>query len=139
MSMNDLVTQEEELIVEKFLLKQKLINAEFKEKEWEIKLWTETDFAKKGLKNAEQRKAYVKGEMAKFIKRSDMYKNELELCENCLKSVRFKKQVLLENYPEEAKGIDFPLNKLVEALSEAEEGEIHIRGQLESLINEISG
>lgn len=139
MSMNDLVTQEEELIIQKYLIKRQLIEAEFQEKDWEIKFWTETDFSKLKLTNAEQRKAYVKGKMAKLIKRSDMYKNELELCENFIKLVRFKKSALLENISEEElKGIDFSSSKVIKELAGVPEGDLLDLHKLSYLIKKVT-
>ena len=94
--LKELNKQEEAVITKMFELKNRLINSEFNESNNECNLWINTDFKKLNLTNSDQRKAYVKKEMAKIIKTSGLYKNQIYLCENVLKLIRSKKRFLLE-------------------------------------------
>lgn len=92
----ELNTQEEKVVKKLFELKNKLLSAESRESNTECDLWVKTDFKNMKLTNGDQRKAYVKKEMSKYIKTSGLYKNEIQLCENVLKLIRSKKRFLLE-------------------------------------------
>lgn len=92
----ELNSQEEKVIKKLFELKNRLLDAEKKESDTECRFWVETDFKSMKLTNSEQRKAYVKQEMGKYIKTSGLYKNQINLCENVLKLIRSKKRFLLE-------------------------------------------
>lgn len=115
MNLEELIKQEEKVIKRIFELKNKMIEAEFREKDQECKLWIETPFAQKGLKNAEQRKAFVKAELGKMVKTSDLYKNQLNLCENVLKLIRFKSRAILDGGYEEEGSYDY-YDEMVENL-----------------------
>ena len=107
MNLEELIKQEEKVVRKVFELKNKLIEAEFREKNQECKLWVETPFAQKGLKNAEQRKAFVKAELAKQIRTSDLYKNQINLCENVLKLIRFKSRAIVDGGYDEKEDYDY--------------------------------
>ena len=92
----ELNNQEENVIKKLFELKNRLVNAEYREDDMECNLWVKTDFKNLKLTNADQRKAYVKQKMSTYIKTSSLYKNEIYLCENLLKLIRSKKRFLLE-------------------------------------------
>ena len=92
----ELNRQETSVVKKIFELKNRLIEAESRESDMECSLWVNTDFKSLKLTNGDQRKAYVKKEMSKYIKTSSLYKNEINLCENLLKLIRSKKRFLLE-------------------------------------------
>lgn len=93
----ELNSQEEKVIKKQFELKKRLIRSESKENDLECKLWVDTDFKSMKLTNGDQRKAYVKKEMSKYIKTSSLYKSQIQLCENVLKLIRSKKEFLLNS------------------------------------------
>lgn len=92
----ELNIQEEKVITKLFELRNRLLNAENRESNTECDVWVKTDFKSLKLTNSEQRKAYVKQQMATYVKTSGLYKNEINLCENVLKLIRSKKRFLLE-------------------------------------------
>lgn len=92
----ELNIQEEKVITKLFELKNRLLAAENRESNTECDIWVKTDFKNLKLTNSEQRKAYVKQQMATYVKTSGLYKNEINLCENVLKLIRSKKRFLLE-------------------------------------------
>lgn len=92
----ELNIQEEKVITKLFELKNRLLTAENRESNTECDIWVKTDFKNLKLTNSEQRKAYVKQQMATYVKTSGLYKNEINLCENVLRLIRSKKRFLLE-------------------------------------------
>ena len=117
MNLKELIKQEEKVIKKIFELKKKLIEAEFREKDAECRLWIETPFKEKGLTNADQRKAFVKAELGKMIRTSDLYKNQITLCENVLKLIRFKSKAIVEYGLEEKDPYDY-YDEMIENLVE---------------------
>ena len=92
----NLDSQEEKVITKLFELKNRLLASESRESNTECDLWVKTDFKNMKLTNSEQRKAYVKQQMATYVRTSGLYKNEINLCENVLKLIRSKRRFLLE-------------------------------------------
>ena len=121
MTLQELVKQEEKVIKRIYELKQKLIDAENRESNQELKLWTDTDFKSKKLTNGDQRKAYVKSEISGYVKTSGMYKNQITLCENVLRMIRFKQRAILEGaYTEDENEYNFYDSFLEELLEKIE-------------------
>ena len=116
----ELNSQEELVIKKMFELKNRLIMAEYRESNQECDLWVKTDFKNLKLTNGDQRKAYVKQQMSKYIKTSSLYKNEINLCENVLKLIRSKKRFLLETDYEVGKYVYY--SEMIEELFK----ELHI-------------
>lgn len=94
--LNELVLQEEKLVWRIYGLKERLILAEERESNKELDLWINTDFKAKGLTNSDQRKAFVKKGMANDIRVSALLKNQINICENVLKIIRFKQRAIVE-------------------------------------------
>lgn len=121
MTLQELVKQEEKVIKRIYELKQSLIESENSEANQEYNLWINTDFKKKGLTNADQRKAYVKSELSGTVKRSGLFKNQINVCENVLKIIRFKQKAILEgSYKEDEKEYNFYDEFLDELLEKIE-------------------
>ena len=120
MTLKELIKQEEFVIKRIYELKKKLINAEERESNQECKLWMDTDFKSKKLTNGDQRKAYVKSEMSNYVSTSGLYKNQITLCENVLKLIRFKQRAILEKAcPEDENEYDYYndfLNNLLDSI-----------------------
>lgn len=121
MTLKELVKQEEFVIKRIYELKKKLIEAEERESNQECRLWIDTDFKSKKLTNGDQRKAYVKAKMSNYVSTSSLYKNQILLCENVLKLIRFKQRAILEKAcPEDENEYDYYDNFLTELLDKIE-------------------
>lgn len=95
-TLETLVAQETDLVKRIYELKQRLIESEQRESNKELDLWINTEFKKKGLTNSDQRKAYVKKGMSNDIKISALLKNQINICENVLRIIRFKERAIVE-------------------------------------------
>ena len=96
MKVKETLLQEEVLIDLIHQIKNQIADEELKEKEFECNLWVNTDFSALKLSNADQRKAFVKKEMANYINKTAKLKNDLLRAENELKLTRTKNKLILE-------------------------------------------
>ena len=101
MSVTDLVNEQAALNDAIYQIKNEIIDEEIKERNYEAKLWIETDFKALKLSNKEMRDAYIKSEMSKFFSNVSKLKNDLELAKNELDLCKTKIKLALEL------GIDF--------------------------------
>ena len=92
----DILTEESATLDMIYQLRNQIADEETKREKYECQLWTETNFSKLGLSNADQRKAYVKSEMSNFINNISKLKTDLNYAEGQLKQIRMKEKLILQ-------------------------------------------
>jgi len=95
-TVKELLVEEEATIDAIHQLKEQISVAEMEKEELEFNLWTQTNFSKEGLSNADQRKAFVKFHMSLKNKELASLKNDLLFSENHLKMIKQKERFILE-------------------------------------------
>lgn len=101
MKMQDLFIEEQATIETIHQLKAQVIAKEQQKDNYELELWTETNFKSLNLTNSDQRKAYVKSKMSDVVNQIAVLKNDLAYSENYLRLIRNKQEFMLEFILEE--------------------------------------
>lgn len=101
MKIKDLFIEEEATIEAIHQLKKQIVEKEFQKETYELDLWVNTNFKALNLTNSDQRKAYIKKEMADITNQISTLKNDLLYSENYLRLIKNKQKFMLEFHMDE--------------------------------------
>lgn len=101
MKIKDLFIEEEATIETIHQLKKQIVEKEFQKETYELDLWVNTNFKALNLTNSDQRKAYIKKEMADITNQISTLKNDLLYSENYLRLIKNKQKFMLEFHMDE--------------------------------------